>query len=95
MAGPGPEVRKTDQAPAAVPGQTGGVSTSQDRFVAFVDSLATHLDDHAARGAQLAARLHLSRFHFDRIVSSVGGETPARFRRRVLLERAAYRLADL
>jgi AraC-like DNA-binding protein len=85
-------VRKTDQAPAAVPGQTGGVSTSQDRFVAFVDSLATHLDDHAARGAQLAARLHLSRFHFDRIVSSVGGETPARFRRRVLLERAAYRL---
>ena len=60
--------------------------------MAFVDSLATHLDDHAARGAQLAARLHLSRFHFDRIVSSVGGETPARFRRRVLLERAAYRL---
>jgi AraC family transcriptional regulator len=60
--------------------------------VAFVDSLAVHLDDHAARGAQLAARLHLSRFHFDRIVSSVGGETPARFRRRVLLERAAYRL---
>jgi hypothetical protein len=39
------------------------VTISQARFVAFVDSLAVHLDDHAARGAQLAARLHLSRFH--------------------------------
>jgi AraC family transcriptional regulator len=60
--------------------------------VAFVDSLAAHLDDHDARSAALAGRMHLSRFHFDRIVSSVCGETPARFRRRVLLERAAYRL---
>ena len=68
------------------------MSTAQDQFVAFVDMLATQLDDHEASGADLAARMHLSRFHFDRIVSSVGGETPARFRRRVLLERAAYRL---
>jgi AraC family transcriptional regulator len=68
------------------------VSTSQDRFVAFVDALAAHLDDHEARGPDFAAQMHLSRFHFDRIVSSVCGETPARFRRRVLLERAAYRL---
>src|SRR5699024_3359489 len=35
---------------------------------------------------------HLSRFHFDRIISSVAGEPPGTFRRRVLLERAAYRL---
>jgi len=68
------------------------MSTAQDQFVAFVDLLATNLDDHEANGADLAARMHLSRFHFDRIVSSVCGETPARFRRRVLLERAAYRL---
>ncbi len=68
------------------------MSTSPDRFVAFVDVLAAHLDDHDARGADLAARLYMSRFHFDRVVSSVCGETPARFRRRVLLERAAYRL---
>jgi AraC family transcriptional regulator len=68
------------------------VSTSQDRFVAFVDALAAHLDDPDARGPDFAAQMHLSRFHFDRIVSSVCGETPARFRRRVLLERAAYRL---
>ena len=57
-----------------------------------MNSLTMHLDDHESRGAVLAARMHLSRFHFDRVVSSVSGETPARFRRRVLLERAAYRL---
>jgi AraC-like DNA-binding protein len=68
------------------------MNTTADRFVAFVDLLAAHLDDHDARGAELAARMHLSRFHFDRVVSSLCGETPARFRRRVLLERAAYRL---
>jgi AraC family transcriptional regulator len=68
------------------------VNSSQDRFAAFVDSLAAHLDDHDARGETLAARLYLSRFHFDRVVLSVCGESPARLRRRVLLERAAYRL---
>jgi len=36
--------------------------------------------------------LYLSRFHFDRIISSVARQPPSRFRRRVLLERAAYRL---
>jgi AraC family transcriptional regulator len=65
---------------------------AQDRFVAFVDSLTANLDNHDCRSADLAARMHLSRFHFDRVVSSVSGEAPARFRRRVLLERAAYRL---
>ena len=59
--------------------------------MAFVDLLAMHLDDHHT-GAELAARMHLSRFHLDRIVTSVAGETPGKFRRRVLLERAAYRL---
>jgi AraC-like DNA-binding protein len=66
--------------------------SSQDTFLRFVDSLASHLDDHQARGAELAARVHLSRFHFDRVIGAVSGESPARFRRRVLLERAAYRL---
>ena len=32
------------------------------------------------------------RFHFDRLVSAAAGEPPAALRRRVLLERAAYRL---
>ncbi len=67
-------------------------TAAADTFGAFVDVLAGALDDHDADGAALAARLHLSRYHLDRIVSGVGGEPPARFRRRILLERAAYRL---
>jgi AraC family transcriptional regulator len=66
--------------------------SSQDTFLRFVDSLASHLDDHQARGAELAAWAYLSRFHFDRVIGAVAGESPARFRRRVLLERGAYRL---
>ncbi len=36
--------------------------------------------------------MHFSRFHFDRMISAVAGEPPAAFRRRILLERAAYRM---
>jgi AraC family transcriptional regulator len=68
------------------------MGTSQDTFLRFVHSLTSHLDDHQARGDDLAARAHLSRFHFDRVIGAVAGESPARFRRRVLLERGAYRL---
>jgi AraC family transcriptional regulator len=63
-----------------------------DTFTTFVDSLAESLDDHDASGEDIAARAHLSRFHFDRVVSAVSGETPARLRRRILLERAAFQL---
>jgi AraC-like DNA-binding protein len=66
--------------------------TAADTFVAFVDVLAEALDEHEATGEDLARRLYLSRYHLDRIVSSVAGEPPRRFRRRILLERAAYRL---
>jgi AraC family transcriptional regulator len=69
--------------------QDGGVD---DTFARFVAVLAQHLDDHAARSGDLAARVFVSRSQLDRIVGAVAGETPARFRRRVLLERAAYRL---
>jgi len=68
------------------------MSAAADTFTAFVDILAEVLDGHETTGEDLAARLYLSRFHFDRIISSVAGEPPSRFRRRVLLERAAYRL---
>ena len=68
------------------------MTTSSDTFARFVDTLASNLDDHDADGAALAARAYLSRFHFDRVVAAAAGETPARFRRRVLLERSAYRL---
>ena len=63
-----------------------------DTFRTFVESLAWHLDDHDATGDDLAARMYLSRSHFDRVVGAASGETPGRFRRRVLLERAAFRL---
>jgi AraC-like DNA-binding protein len=57
-----------------------------------VDVLVDSLDDHAASSRAVASRVHLSRFHFDRLVSAAAGEPPATLRRRVLLERAAYRL---
>lgn len=68
------------------------MTTTADTFAAFVDVLAEALDDHESRGAELARRVHLSRFHLDRIVAAVAGEPPTRLRRRVLMERAAYRL---
>ncbi|HET8604042.1 MAG TPA: helix-turn-helix transcriptional regulator [Marmoricola sp.] len=73
---------------------TGGLTAERhrDTFAAFVDVLADALDDHDQTAEQLAARLALSRFHLDRVISSVAGEPPRRFRRRILLERAAYRL---
>lgn len=68
------------------------MGTPVDHFTEFLDVLVSGLDDHETTGADVAARVHLSRFHLDRIVSSVGGEPPAAFRRRIRLERAAYRL---
>jgi AraC-like DNA-binding protein len=69
------------------------MSTAADHFTGFLDVLAGALDDHEATAEDLAGRLYLSRFHLDRIVASVAGESPSRFRRRILLERSAYRLA--
>ncbi len=68
------------------------MTTTTDTFSRFVDVLAETLDDRTASGESLASRMHLSRFHFDRLVSAAAGEPPATLRRRVLLERAAYRL---
>lgn len=66
--------------------------TDTDRFASFVTMLADRLDDHDVSGDDLAATVYLSRSHLDRVVTAAGGETPGRFRRRVLLERAAFRL---
>ncbi|TDO44158.1 helix-turn-helix protein [Kribbella sp. VKM Ac-2527] len=63
-----------------------------DVFATFVDVLAEALDDHDVTGAELADRVQLSRSHLDRLVAAAAGERPGAFRRRVLLERAAYRL---
>lgn len=71
--------------------------TAADTFADFVDHLAEALDqepsgDSAMTGEDWATRLHFSRFHFDRMIRSVAGEPPQAFRRRILLERAAYRM---
>ena len=70
------------------------MSTQRDTFVAFVDALSTRLDDPDMTGQDLAELVHVSRFHFDRLVSAAAGESPGRFRRRILLERAAFRLVS-
>jgi AraC-like DNA-binding protein len=64
-----------------------------DSFAAFVDAIATTLDE-PARGDELAARVHLSRSQLDRVVTAASGEAPGRLRRRILLERAAFRLLE-
>jgi AraC-like DNA-binding protein len=72
------------------------MSAAEDHFSAFLrtltESLAGPSEDSWADGEEVARRIHLSRFHLDRIVRAISGEAPAAFRRRVLLERAAYRL---
>jgi AraC-like DNA-binding protein len=87
------ETSKNDQAASEARRQGRSVALQlMDTFATFVDVLAASLDDHEASGEDLAGRVHLSRFHFDRVVVAASGETPARLRRRVLLERAAFRL---
>ncbi len=68
------------------------MSVAADTFTRFVETLAEALDDHEATGEDWAGRLHFSRYHFDRMIRSVAGEPPSTFRRRILLERAAYRM---
>ncbi|GAA1797631.1 AraC family transcriptional regulator [Nocardioides hankookensis] len=68
------------------------MTTAPDLFAGFVDHLAEALDDHDVGPDERAARLHFSRYHLDRMIRSIAGEPPEAFRRRVLLERAAYRM---
>lgn len=71
------------------------MSTSTDTFAAFVEHLAAAMvDDEVGvlSGEEIAARVGFSRFHFDRVIRSVSGESPTAFRRRILLERAAFRM---
>ncbi|WP_432944008.1 helix-turn-helix domain-containing protein [Kribbella sp. CA-253562] len=66
----------------------------KDVYAEFVAAVAESLDGsgEVASGDALARRAYLSRFHFDRVISAAAGESPGAFRRRLLLERAAYRL---
>ena len=63
-----------------------------DRLRDVVDAVIEALDE-GLDGRALAARAMLSPFHFNRLVRAGIGEAPAAFRRRLLLERAAWRLS--
>jgi AraC family transcriptional regulator len=62
-----------------------------DRLRDVVDAVLEALDD-GLDGRALAARAMSSPFHFNRLVRAGIGEAPAAFRRRLLLERAAWQL---
>lgn len=62
-----------------------------DRLRDLVDAVLEALDE-GLDGPALAARAMLSPFHFNRLVRAGIGEAPATFRRRLLLERAAWQL---
>ncbi len=63
------------------------------RLRMILELVEESLDEPDLDGAGLASRAYLSRFHFDRLVEAALGEPPGGFRRRLMLERAAYRLA--
>jgi AraC family transcriptional regulator len=48
-------------------------TTRDDTFEAFVSVLTEALDDHTLSGDDLAARVHLSRFHLDRVIAGDRG----------------------
>ena len=67
------------------------VPVAPDRLRDVVDAVLEALDE-GLDGRALAARAMLSPFHFNRLVRAGVGEAPAELRRRLLLERAAWRL---
>lgn len=56
-----------------------------------LDVLLSTLDEPLC-GAEIARRAYLGRYYFSHLVKDVLGESPAAFRRRLLLERSAYEL---
>jgi AraC-like DNA-binding protein len=68
------------------------VDQGPDPFVRFVDAVAETLDEPEVGSGDLAARMHLSRSQADRVIKAAAGESTTEFRRRILLERAAYQV---
>ena len=60
------------------------------RVQALIDYLQ---EGEAELGEPLASKAHYSRFHAHRVFQCATGETPGEFRRRLLLEKAAYQLS--
>jgi AraC-like DNA-binding protein len=69
------------------------VGVEANRLREILELVEESLDEPEFAAAELADRAYLSRYHFDRLVRAALGEPPGAFRRRLLLERAAYRLA--
>ena len=61
-----------------------------DHFTAFVERLTTDVGTMPGSAEAMADAAGLSRSQFERVARAVAGESPARFRGRILLERAAY-----
>jgi AraC-like DNA-binding protein len=70
-------------------------SVDIDTFSNFVEAIARNLGEgeESVKSDGFAAQAFLSRSHFDRVIRATAGEPPATFRRRLLLERAAFQLA--
>ena len=67
------------------------VPARPDRLRDVIDAVVEALDE-GLDGRAMAARAMLSPFHFNRLLRAGIGEAPAGLRRRLLLERAAWRL---
>jgi AraC family transcriptional regulator len=65
---------------------------ARDGLRGLLDALVESVEA-GGKGEEVAARVHVSRFHFGRVVAAALDETPGAFRRRLLLERAAFFLA--
>ncbi|MFE9245906.1 helix-turn-helix domain-containing protein [Nocardiopsis sp. NPDC006938] len=65
--------------------------TGRDRLRELLDAV---LDEDNSRLSAMAGRAHASPFHFSRQLSAGTGESPVALRRRVLLERAAWRIGQ-
>ena len=63
-----------------------------DRLRALLDLVVGSLDEPGGDGRALAARANFSRDHLDRLLAAATGESPVALRRRLLLERAGWRL---
>lgn len=72
-------------------GKVSPMAVAPDRLREITDALIASIDE-GLDGAQVAQRAYLSRFHFDRLARAGLGESPAGFRRRLALERAAWQL---
>ncbi len=77
---------------ARVAGRLGAMTEpAPDRLRQLLDAV---LDEEHRTLDEMAGAAHSSRFHFARTVSEQAGEAPAAMRRRVMLERAAWRLRN-